>query len=188
MSVHVHPARKQTRCRLNGMWDGRMLRYRLWSFDITHGGGGPGVRKPDEFRIQITNGPSTVTAFDKDGAVDLLFGYSRDREAIVAYDHRWLERWTQKKENNRLPRLAFGSGEERGDPSRTRPRHPSSDQVGGLRPSRHRHDAANLVARLPFQLSSGSARCYVGRGSPGGGSTAERDNGRRVLPRPGVPV
>ena len=78
--------------------DGRMLRYRLWSFDITHGGGGPGVRKPDEFRIQITNGPSKVTAFDKDGAVDLLVGYSRDRRAIVAYDRGWLERWTRKKE------------------------------------------------------------------------------------------
>ena len=78
--------------------DGRVLSYRLWSFDITHGGGGPRVRSADEFRIQITNGPPTVTAFDKDGAVDLLVGYSRDRKAIVAYDRRWLERWTRKKE------------------------------------------------------------------------------------------
>ena len=78
--------------------DGRVLSYRLWSFDITHGGGGPTVRSANEFRIQITNGPPTTTAFDADGAVDLLVGYSRDRGAIVAYDRRWLERWTQKKE------------------------------------------------------------------------------------------
>ena len=87
--------------------DGRVLRYRLWSFEITHGGGGPTVRSADEFRIQITNGPPTVTAFDTEGAVDLLVGYSRDQRAIVAYDRRWLERWTQNKE-------ATGSG---GSPS-----------------------------------------------------------------------
>ena len=77
--------------------EGRTLRYRLWSFDITHGGGGPTVRDPDEFRIQITNGPQEMAAFDTDGAVDLLVGYSSDRKAIVAYDRRWLEKWTQKK-------------------------------------------------------------------------------------------
>ena len=77
---------------------GRVLCYRLWSFDITHGGGGPTVRSADEFRIQITNGPPTTTAFNTDGAVDLLVGYSRDRKTIVAYDRRWLEKWTQKKE------------------------------------------------------------------------------------------
>lgn len=81
--------------------DGRVLRYRLWSFDITHGGGGPTVRSADEFRIQITNGPSKVAAFDQDGAVDLLFGYSRDQRVIVAYDRRWLERWSRKKETTR---------------------------------------------------------------------------------------
>ena len=78
--------------------DGRVLCYRLWSFDITHGGGGPTVRSADEFRIQITNGPASATAFDTDGAVDLLVGYSRDPGVIVAYDRRWLERWTYKKE------------------------------------------------------------------------------------------
>lgn len=78
--------------------DGRVLRYRLWSFDITHGGGGPTVRSADEFRIQITNGPTKTTDFDTDGAVDLLVGYSRNRKAIVAYDRRWLEKWTQKQE------------------------------------------------------------------------------------------
>ena len=77
---------------------GRVLHYRLWSFDITHGGGGPTVRSANEFRIQITNGPSTTRSFDTDGAVDLLVGYSRDQKAIVAYDRRWLEKWTQKKE------------------------------------------------------------------------------------------
>jgi hypothetical protein len=36
-------------------------RYRLWAFDITHGGGGPTVRAADEYRIQITNGPASCT-------------------------------------------------------------------------------------------------------------------------------
>ncbi len=78
--------------------DGQDRFYRLWSFDITHGGGGPTVRDADEFRIQITNGPSMVADFDTDGAVDLLIGYSRDQDAIVAYDRRWLENWTKKRE------------------------------------------------------------------------------------------
>ena len=80
--------------------DGRVVRYRLWSFDITHGGGGPTVRSADEFRIQITNGPQETSAFDTDGAVDLLVGYSRHRGVIVAYDRRWLEKWTRKKETS----------------------------------------------------------------------------------------
>lgn len=78
--------------------EGAVRRYRLWAFDITHGGGGSEVRAADEFRIQITNGPATMDAFDSDGVVDLLVGYSRDRDSIVAYDRRWLENWTRKKE------------------------------------------------------------------------------------------
>ena len=76
--------------------DGQVRHFRLWAFDITHGGGGPTVRAADEFRIQITNGPAKLTDFDIEGAVDLLIGYSRDRDAIVAYDRRWLENWTKK--------------------------------------------------------------------------------------------
>ncbi|CAE6887806.1 hypothetical protein [Paraburkholderia domus] len=78
--------------------NGKVGRYRLWAFDITHGGGGAEVRAADEFRIQITNGPATMNAFDSGGAIDLLVGYSRDRDSIVAYDRRWLENWTRKKE------------------------------------------------------------------------------------------
>jgi hypothetical protein len=74
----------------------QVLRYRLWAFDITHGGGGPTVRAADEYRIQITNGPEKLSDYDMNGAVDLLVGYSRDRAAIVAYDRRWLENWTKK--------------------------------------------------------------------------------------------
>ena len=77
---------------------GQVRRYRLWAFDITHGGGGGEVRAADEFRIQITNGPATMAEVNAGGATDLLVGYSRDRDAIVAYDRRWLEVWTQKKE------------------------------------------------------------------------------------------
>jgi len=73
--------------------EGKILRYRLWAFEISHGGGGPTVRAADEFRIQITNGPASKKAIDTGGAQDLLVGYSRDRDAIVAYDRRWLERW-----------------------------------------------------------------------------------------------
>ena len=75
--------------------EGRVRAFRLWCFEITHGGG---ERNADEFRIQITRGPSSGDRFDEDGAVDLLIGYSRDREVVVAYDRRWLENWTSKKE------------------------------------------------------------------------------------------
>jgi hypothetical protein len=73
--------------------DDKVLHYRLWTFEITHGGGGPTVRAADEFRIQITNGPASKADIDKGGIIDLLVGYSRDRDAIIAYDRRWLERW-----------------------------------------------------------------------------------------------
>ncbi|MGI8552029.1 MAG: hypothetical protein ACR2PL_14770 [Dehalococcoidia bacterium] len=66
--------------------------------EIHHGGGGETVRPADEFRIQITNGPAAMADLDSAGATDLLIGYSRDRDAIVAYDRRWLESWIRKKE------------------------------------------------------------------------------------------
>src|SRR4051794_33446409 len=59
--------------------NGQPHRFRLWAFDITHGGGGAAVRAADEFRIQITNGPAALTDFDSGGWIDLLIGYSRDR-------------------------------------------------------------------------------------------------------------
>lgn len=69
----------------------RDARYRVWCFDITHGGGGPTVRAPDEFRIQISNGPRD--AIDANGQTDLLLGYARDDDVIVAYDRRYLEHY-----------------------------------------------------------------------------------------------
>ncbi|HLZ83493.1 MAG TPA: hypothetical protein VKQ54_07980 [Caulobacteraceae bacterium] len=84
--------------RLEWHVDGQVRRYRIWAFDVTHGGGGAAVRAADEFRIQITNGPAKTADLDTGGATDLLVGYSRDRDAIVAYDRRWLERWTNKLE------------------------------------------------------------------------------------------
>jgi hypothetical protein len=77
---------------------GNVRRFRLWAYEVTHGGGGAEVRAADEFRIQITNGPASTKDFDQDGAVDLLVGYSRDEDVIVAYDRRWLEGWTDKFE------------------------------------------------------------------------------------------
>jgi hypothetical protein len=84
--------------RLEWHVNGQVHGYRLWAFDITHGGGGAEVRAADEFRIQITNGPTTMAEVNAGGATDLLIGYSRDRDAIVAYDRRWLEVWTKKRE------------------------------------------------------------------------------------------
>lgn len=75
--------------------EGKLVRYRLWAFEISHGGGGPTVRAADEFRIQVTNGPASKADLDSGDAQDLLVGYSRDRDAIVAYDRRWLERWIE---------------------------------------------------------------------------------------------
>lgn len=66
-------------------------RYRVWCFEITHGGGGPTVRAADEFRIQISNGPRDE--IDADGQTDLLLGYARDDDVVVAYDRRYLERY-----------------------------------------------------------------------------------------------
>ena len=79
---------------------GKEHRYRLWAYEVTHGGGGSEVRAADEFRIQITNGPASTKDFDRDGAIDLLLGYSRGEDVIVAYDRRWLEGWTNKFEGD----------------------------------------------------------------------------------------
>ena len=84
-------------------------KFRLWAYDITHGGGGPTVRAANEFRIQITNGPASLAEFDQNGFVDLLIGYSKDRKAIVAYDRRWLEKWSEKNERYRIWRLTVHS-------------------------------------------------------------------------------
>lgn len=81
---------------------GRTMSFRLWVFEITHGGGGATVRAADEFRIQITRGPTTRAALDENGHHDLLLGYSPGRDTIVAYDRRWLEEWTKKMENDRV--------------------------------------------------------------------------------------
>lgn len=85
--------------RVEWQFGGQTLRFHLWAFEVTHGGGGPTVRAADEFRIQVTNGPDSLAAIDSGGAVDLLIGYSPDRDAIVAYDRRWLEHWTRKKQD-----------------------------------------------------------------------------------------
>jgi hypothetical protein len=65
--------------------------YRVWCFEITHGGGGPTVRAADEFRIQISNGPRDE--IDAEGQTDLLLGYARSDDIVVAYDRRYLERY-----------------------------------------------------------------------------------------------
>jgi len=70
--------------------------YRVWAFLITGGGGD---RSADEFRVQITNGPRQANEFDSNGYVDLLIGYSAEKDVIVAYDRRWLEKWTESFEN-----------------------------------------------------------------------------------------
>ena len=46
------PASAGNPTRLEWWIDGQPHRYRLWAFDITHGGGGSEVRAADEFRIQ----------------------------------------------------------------------------------------------------------------------------------------
>jgi hypothetical protein len=68
-------------------------RFRLWVFDITHGGGG---RDDKEFRIQITNAPSSEEGMDHGGFIDLVMGYSPSRRVLVAYDRRWLEKRMEK--------------------------------------------------------------------------------------------
>jgi len=73
--------------------DAGVRKYRLWAFLITGGGGGPTVRSADEFRIQITNGPATTAELDQGGFIDLVIGYVRSKNVIVAYDRRWMETW-----------------------------------------------------------------------------------------------
>lgn len=68
--------------------------FTLWVFDVTHGGGGPTVRAADEYRIQITNGPTTLSAYSNPNTTHVLIGYSPSRDVIVAYDRKWLEAWT----------------------------------------------------------------------------------------------
>jgi len=71
-------------------------RFRLWVYEVTHGGGGPTVRAADEFRIQITNTPDASAGLDHSGSIDLLMGYSPAKDVLVAYDRRWLEKRMEK--------------------------------------------------------------------------------------------
>jgi restriction-modification system family protein len=77
--------------------DNQVRRYRLWAFQLSPGGQN---RDEDERRIQITNGPPTMAAFDRDGATDLLIGYSDKYGGpiVCGFDRRWLENWTKKRE------------------------------------------------------------------------------------------
>jgi hypothetical protein len=84
--------------------------YRLWAFQITPGGGGASVRAADEFRVQVTNGPKNINDFDSNGYIDLLIGYSREKDTIAAYDRRWLEAWTRHEETRK-------QGEKKKSPS-----------------------------------------------------------------------
>lgn len=79
--------------------DGQKKKFRLWIFEITHGGGGPLVRAANEYRVQVTKGPVSIAEFDN-GVIDILLGYSKNKDVIVAYDRRWLNRFTQKKEDD----------------------------------------------------------------------------------------
>ena len=94
--------------RIDWLVNGNVNRFRLWSFDITHGGGGAEVRAADEFRIQITNGPGAVADFDTGGTTDLLVGYQHCAEKHL---HRYLSEFDFRYSN----RIALGvnDGERR---------------------------------------------------------------------------
>ncbi|RMO85326.1 hypothetical protein ALQ34_00444 [Pseudomonas syringae pv. maculicola] len=77
--------------------EGSTRRFRLWVFEITHGGGG---RDNNESRIQITKAPTLADGMDHDGAIDLVMGYSPRRRVLVAYDRRWLEKRMEKGEGS----------------------------------------------------------------------------------------
>ena len=66
-----------------------VLRYRLWIFEIKHGGQG---RSPEEYRIQVSSAPKSNTALDSNGYKDLLLGFKPDQNVIVGFDRRWLEK------------------------------------------------------------------------------------------------
>lgn len=68
-------------------------KFRLWVFEITHGGGG---RNNAEFRIQITSAPLKDEGMDQGGFIDVVMGYSPSQDVLVAYDRRWLERRVEK--------------------------------------------------------------------------------------------
>lgn len=77
--------------------EGVTRKFRLWVFEITHGGGG---RDNNESRIQITKAPSSDDGMDHDGVIDLVMGYSPNRRVLVAYDRRWLEKRMEKGEGS----------------------------------------------------------------------------------------
>lgn len=79
--------------------NGKKQNFRLWCFEITHGGGGPQVRAKNEYRVQVTKGPISLDEFDQ-GATEILLGYSRDQNVIVVYDRRWLHHYASKKQEN----------------------------------------------------------------------------------------
>ncbi len=78
-------------------YDGRIWKFRLWVYEVTHGGG---FRDEKESRIQITNAPSKADGMDQGGAIDLIMGYSPSRRVLVAYDRRWLEKRMEKGEGS----------------------------------------------------------------------------------------
>ena len=73
-------------------------RFRLWCFEVTHGGK---TRADGEYRVQVSNGPTSV--MDEDGYKDMLLGYVPDDDAIVIYDSRYLDHYRQRAlEGNRV--------------------------------------------------------------------------------------
>lgn len=76
--------------------DGQVMKFRIWAFDVTHGGGGSEVRAADEYRIQITAAPDKAKGLDYDSATDILVGFSPSANVIVGYDRKWLEKRSQK--------------------------------------------------------------------------------------------
>ena len=77
--------------------EGTTRKFRLWVFEITHGGGG---RDNNESRIQITKAPSSSVGMDHDGYTDLVMGYSPKRRVLVAYDRQWLKKRMEKGEGS----------------------------------------------------------------------------------------
>lgn len=67
---------------------GSEQRYRLWVFEVRHGGKS---RPEEEYRIQVSNGPKEV--LNERGFVDVLLGYSKDLDVLVGYDPRYVEKY-----------------------------------------------------------------------------------------------
>jgi hypothetical protein len=85
------PARLGSPVKLTWTHEGTELRYRLWGFEISHGGN---TRHDNEYRIQVSNGPRV--AMNEGGYRDMLLGFVEAEDLVVVYSSMYLAHFLER--------------------------------------------------------------------------------------------